>query len=164
MSACETLRDELAEVALGAPPSETLRSHLETCDACDAELERLRALAQHIDEAVCALVRATPPEKLLDDVLARARSSQAGMPRLLRTGVAVGAAAIAASIAIVFGVRGIQPHNPQVANVAGLTSWHSPTAMLLKPHDSVLFAPLRDPRFDIDTTPSHTKRSLGENS
>jgi anti-sigma factor RsiW len=162
MSHCDELREEILEVALGATPSETLRSHLETCIACKTELARQRALAQQMDEAVYNVVRATPPEKMFDSVMARALSSEPRMRRSPWVGVAAGATAIAASLIVLFGLRAFQPHTSPVTSDVALTSWHSPTAALLRPHGSVLFTPLRDPRFDIESTPSHTKHSLGE--
>jgi anti-sigma factor RsiW len=161
MNRCAAMSEELTEVALGRRASEALSSHLEECRACAAELERQRVLGQRMDAVVGALVRVEPPERLLEDITARARSARVQPWSWPRAVIAVGAA-IAASVAVVFGLRGLQPHTTPGPSVVALTAWRSPTASLLEPQGSVLQAPLRDVWFDPGPRPSHSEPSPGE--
>ncbi len=143
MNHCDEMKDALAEVALGEQPSETLAAHLAECAACTARLERQRALAQRMDAAVLALVRAQPAERLQEDIAARFRLAAPGSRRRQRSWIAAGAA-LAASIALFLGVRGLQPHTTPIPNTVALTQWRSPTAVLLEPLNGVRHAPSRD--------------------
>lgn len=160
MSRCAELRDELADVALGGQAGDGLSSHLAQCPACVAELERQRALVQRMDAAVRALVQAQPPARILEGVAARVRGAQPQPWRRPWIGIAAGAA-IAASVAIIFGLRALQPQTP-ASNIVALETWRSPTASLLESHGSVLQAPLRDVWFDFASKPSHSEPSPGE--
>lgn len=160
MSRCGELRDELADVALGGQAGDALSRHLAECPACAAELERQQALARRMDAAVRTLVQAQPPARMLEGVATRVRVAQRRPARRAWGAIAAGAA-IAASVALIFGLRALQPQAP-VAGVVALTHWRSPTASLLEPRGSVLRAPLGDVWFDFSSRPSHSEPSPGE--
>jgi anti-sigma factor RsiW len=163
MNHCEAMSDELIEVALGRPASEALRTHLEECSACAAELERQRALAGRMDAAVNALVRSQPPSRLLASIAARARNTpqtqrwNRALPR-----AAVVAALVASIAGLIFGFRAMHPAATPASSTAALAAWRSPTAVLLKPRGSVLHAPLRDIWFDPKLSPSRSQRTQGD--
>jgi anti-sigma factor RsiW len=163
MTGCDAMREDLVEAALGQPASETLRSHLDECEACVAELERQRALAQRMDAAVGRFVSTEPPAKLLEGVRARARitrsqdgSTQQRSWRRRWAGISVGAA-IAASLVLMVGVQLLRHHPISGSSAVALTAWRSPTAALLVPLGSVLHAPLRDVWFDPSGRRAHSK-------
>lgn len=161
MNDCVVMREQLADVALGRPAGKELTGHLRECAACAAELERLRALAQLMDAAVQKLVGASPPASLIDGIAARVRDAAPNPWSRRWMGIAVGAG-LAASVALAFGLRALQPYAPQSPNIVALTAWRSPTAVLLEPRGSVLRAPLRDTWFDLGSGLSHSKPSPGE--
>ena len=162
MNACSAFGEELSDVALGSAPSEALSAHLAQCSACTALLARQRALAARMDAAVHALV-STQPERLPENIVARIRFARPQSQHQNRPWAGIAAcAAIAASLALIFGLRGWEPHAPTGANVVGITQWHSPTAALLEPQGSILHSPLRDRWFDPATRPSHSEPSPGE--
>jgi len=160
MNDCPRFGEELSDVALGRAPSDALCEHLAQCSACTAQLERRCALAARMDAAVQALVRAQPSGRS-EDIAARARVAQP-QAQNRQWPVLVAGAAIAASLALIFGLRMLPPHSPSTANIVGLMQWHSPTASLLEPQGSILHAPLRDRWFAPATTPSHFEPSPGD--
>jgi anti-sigma factor RsiW len=147
MNACHSVASALDDAALGAPASRALATHLVTCAACAAHLERRRALAQRIDRMVGDIVRAEPPAGFAERVAARRSAAQ---PRrwsrvwlIAPAGLAL-AAALLIFVTTIGGVRG----TPPVASVAAISTWRSPTASLLVSRSSVLGTPftLRDVR------------------
>jgi len=147
--------DELADIAIGGTASQGASDHLSECAACAAELERYRALARRMDAAVNALVRSQPSSRLLQRVAAWAESTERPQPpRRAWTGVAAGAALAASLIALMFGLRASRPPMTPGADSAALAAWRSPTSALLKPHGTVLEAPLHDAWFNVDQRPS----------
>jgi anti-sigma factor RsiW len=149
MSRCAA-RNELAEVALGAAPSEALSLHLSECRACAAELERQRALARRMEVAVNALARSQVPSRLFESITARARSTQRSQPWSgAWRGAALGAALAASAIGLIFALRAPQsPVKPDAASA--LAAWRSPTGALLEPRGSVLASPLYDVWFRVE--------------
>lgn len=155
MIPCAAMNDELIGVSLGEVASETLSIHLTECRACASKLERQRVLAQRMDGAVNALVRAEPPSRLLESISARFRSGQ--RPRTwtgARPEVAVGAALAASVIGLMLGLRAPQPPVTPAAPVA-LTAWRSPTDALLESRGSVLEVPLNNVWLNLEPRPSH---------
>lgn len=156
-------QDELGDVALGRPASDALAIHLRECGDCVAQLERQRALAHRMDVALNALVRSEPSPALIASITARVRRSVrprpwfAAWPR-----AAIGAAFAVAVCGVLFGLRTMQSPAPAVSGAAALTAWRSPTSALLKPHGSVLEAPLQDIWFDLEPRHSRSQRTSGE--
>jgi hypothetical protein len=72
------------------------------------------------------------------------------------------AAFAAAVVAALFGFHTMQSPAPAVSGAAALTAWRSPTSALLKPHGSVLEAPLQDIWFDLEPRHSRSQRTSGE--
>ncbi|HEX6335712.1 MAG TPA: zf-HC2 domain-containing protein [Jiangellaceae bacterium] len=103
MTACDEVRVLLGAHALGTldPADEQLvRDHLESCDACSAELEDLGRTASAL--ALVDLADVTGPAEAPDnlpDLLARARS--------FRRRRRLAALAVAASVAVLAGIGGL---------------------------------------------------------
>jgi hypothetical protein len=156
-------RDELADVALGMPASDTFATHLRACRECAAQLEQQRAIVQRMDLTVNALVRSEPSPALIGSITARARRSE--RPRAWRSAWPRAAMAVACAVAVCgvfFGLHTFQPPAPAVSAAAALTAWRSPTSALLKPHGSVLEAPLQDIWFDLKPRHVRSQRTSGE--
>ena len=119
MSHCRERDDALDDVAAGGAPSADLASHVQSCDACSAELERRRGVLSRIDAVARAWMDAPSPE-----IVVRAKR-----PNRWRVAVA-GAALVALFIA------GYVLQRPATAQA--IVSWRSPTADLLRPTVSVL--------------------------
>ncbi|MBV8424560.1 MAG: hypothetical protein JO349_05180 [Candidatus Eremiobacteraeota bacterium] len=123
MTFCRERDDVLDDVAAGAVPSGELASHLQTCAACGAELERRRALLARIDDVTRAWMNAPAPNIVV----------RLGRPRPWR--IAVVSAALAAALAALF-IAGDILQKP--ASTQTVATWRSPTADLLRPTVSVL--------------------------
>jgi anti-sigma factor RsiW len=149
VSPCTVNRDELAEVALGTPASEGLFIHLQQCCACATELERQRALARRMDVAVKALVCSQPPRQLLASITARVRSERPWPWSRAWPGGAVGAVFAVSLVALILGLRTMQPQATSGSSAAALTAWRSPTGALLQTRGSVLETPFHDVWFDV---------------
>ena len=66
---CAARRDELDEVAAGAPAQAAFQAHLETCDGCRAEL----ALARHLERVLATWPTPAPPAHFAITIAAAAR-------------------------------------------------------------------------------------------
>lgn len=155
--------DELDEVALGKPASDEFSAHLRACRDCAGQLERRRALAQRMDAAVNALVRCEPSPALLASITARVRRTEPARPWFEAwPRAAIGAAVAVAVFGVLFGLRTMQSPPPAASAAAALTAWRSPTSALLKPHGSVLDAPLHDLWFDPEPRHTRLQRTSGE--
>jgi hypothetical protein len=78
--ACERYREELADVAAGAPPRPDLEAHLSSCGACRAELDGLRRALTLADAALGGLASAEPSPALRARIL-RAVADDEGAAR-----------------------------------------------------------------------------------
>jgi len=163
VSPCAVRRDELAQVALGNPPSEELSTHCQQCTACAAELERLRVLVRRMDVAVKALANSQPRSVLLANITARVRSGEPPRPW---SGpwprAAVGAVFAVSVLGLIFGLRTIAPAPTSGSDAAALTAWRSPTGALLEPRGSVLEAPLHDVWFDLEPRTARSHPTPGD--
>jgi len=140
MNHCELYRDELDDVAAGGDASGALQSHLQTCRACAAQLDRKRALLARIDSAARSLMRPQQSSEFLEPVLARVEANfeyrEKGRAWWL-AGIAAAAAVV--TFGILEGVRHAQISAvPTAPSTPGVLQWRSPTAVLLQPSDSVL--------------------------
>ena len=160
MNRCGKMREQIADVALGAASSEPLTLHLAECAACSAELERQRLLVQRVDLAVETLVRAEPPSRLLEGIITRAQGTRAPRPWFGGwRGVAVSVAFAAVIAGLSLGLRASGWMSRQDA--AAVMAWRSPTAALLEPLGNVVVAPLDDSWSHFKLTPSrqpHVRR------
>ena len=125
MTFCRERDDALDDVAAGAMPSGELASHLQTCVACGAELERRKTLLARIDGVTRAWMNVPAPNIAV----------RLDRPRPWR--IAVVSAALAAALAVLFIAGDILRKPPSTQTVA---TWRSPTADLLRPTVSVLDA------------------------
>ncbi len=100
---CEARRDDLAALAVGALTGKDrarVLSHLGTCSACTAEIEKYSAAA----DALTALVpEATPPEGFVDRTMARVRAESKAPARQPARRLAA-AAAVVVAVALGAGV------------------------------------------------------------
>jgi anti-sigma factor RsiW len=162
MSHCESMNDALDDAALGDSVNESLRIHLAQCCACTAELERRRALARRIDEAVVALANAQPASALPQRIGAQIRSaSQKRTPNRVWPRIAIGAALAASIAGFVVGLRAVPPPAAHGHELSALSSWRSPTGALMESRGSVLVAPLRDTWFNAGPATSHPQPTPG---
>jgi hypothetical protein len=129
MNTCTAFSADIEDVALGIEPSDALRDHLRTCEACARELDRRRALAMRIDGAVAALVRREPRHAIGSGLTAMPRSS---MWRSWAAEPAVWIAAAAVIVAFFFAGRMFAPP-PADPTASALVRWKSPTSSLLSP-------------------------------
>ena len=135
MTDCDTLRIELGSYALGAlEPDEArhIKSHLDHCDRCQAELAELSAASELLrsptSRAYPAEIEAGPD---LDPVLVAAalarvaatRSSEARRARQLRTGLVAAGTGFVAAVAIAFGLSS-RPADP-FAPTSAVTTLHA---------------------------------------
>jgi anti-sigma factor RsiW len=137
MTSCTAFASALDDVALGMMPSSVLAAHLCTCAACATQLERRRALAQRIDGALGAYVRAEPSPRLAERIATRAWAQRPRRRRPVWLGVSAGVALVAGVLVFVFAPGGGRvPVHP--TDVAALVAWRSPTASLLVSRNDVL--------------------------
>jgi anti-sigma factor RsiW len=141
MNDCSAFAAQIDDVALGDAPGSALAAHLVTCADCATELERKRALAQRIDRAVGAYVRAEPPPDLAE----RIASGRSGPPparawRARWIGIPAGIALAAALLLLFLSQAGLR--SPQRgADIAAIAAWRSPTVSLLVSRGNVLGTP-----------------------
>jgi anti-sigma factor RsiW len=138
MTTCTAWASAIDDVALGVAPSSAFATHLHTCAACAEQLERRRALAQRIDGALGAYVRAEPPARLAERIatLVWAKRSR-HRRRAWLVGIPV-VAALAAGLLIFVDALGGGRAVIHPTDVAALEAWRSPTASLLVSRNSVL--------------------------
>jgi Putative zinc-finger len=104
---CRQRREELGAYALGGlsePERTALEAHVEGCDACRAELDRLAPVAALLERADPARLEQAPrpPEGLALGVLGRIRDEQrAKRRRRVRWGFAFAGAAATIAVAVV---------------------------------------------------------------
>jgi anti-sigma factor RsiW len=138
---CADFARAIDDAALGEPPSRAFAQHLTTCPACAEQLERRRVLAQRIDGALGAFVRAEPPPELAQRVVAsasleRPRRRSAAWPGFRAS------FAVALVIGFVAGVAlGVWRTTHHRADVRTITAWRSPTASLLLSRTSIYATP-----------------------
>jgi len=137
VTACDALRPELRDIALGATPREGLRLHLATCATCAATLAEARRVLNRIDASMRERSGAEPLARLTERLLARIE--RAPVPRaFLGWGRIAVSAALVAGIAIATGSF----RDRATTSAPSLMSWRSPTRALLHAHESVIDTPL----------------------
>jgi anti-sigma factor RsiW len=141
MKTCIALASAIDDAALGATPSDALIAHVATCSACASRLERRRALAQRIDGAVQAYVRAELPPGLGGRNGARPSAQRPSRWRTVWLGVPAGVALAAALFVFVASHGGTRITTARPADIAALAAWRSPTASLLVSRSNVLDTP-----------------------
>lgn len=144
MKACTTIASALDDVALGAHPSHALATHLKTCPACAAQLERKRAIAERIDRGIVTAVRAELPPGVAERIAARTSFRRPQRRRFVWLGVPA-AMAFACAILIFVSLVDNRRTSLHPTDVGAFTAWHSPTASLLISRGNVLRTPLRLP-------------------
>jgi hypothetical protein len=127
---CERFRKALTDAAAGEPAPPALETHLAACDACRAELERLRSLVALADQELAALAVAEPSPSLP----ARIREAVAdqGEAPVLRWRFAWSAAAVAMLALAALGAWrstvSRAPVSPAVTETAAVASPSPPAA------------------------------------
>jgi hypothetical protein len=149
---CDRFRSQLADVALGAPATPPLLSHLEACPRCSAWLDRERALLARIDDEVRATLALTPSADL--PALARRRAAETA--RASGSGrwwwlvpAAAAAGALALTVYLVSDPPGPRPDPPQRAAIAPsrATSAAAVDSPRSQPPPGTMERPAREHRF-----------------
>lgn len=129
------LRDMLGALALGQlPPAEesTVRTHVEGCAHCRAELTELQPVVRQLEllSPVALRTPARPPVDLGNRVTRAVAAARAGERRrwYARIGLVATAAAVAAAVVSALVVRGLQPDAPPLEPVAVTVSTAGVTA------------------------------------
>lgn len=139
MNRCGELREQLEDAALGVAATIELEGHLAECPACAAELERLRALVQRLDETIQTAVQMEPPPGLLAGVSARLSPAvRASAWSQVRLRIGVWTAAVTCALILALGIRALEPPAASRSAVSALAAWRSPTLPLLEPRSSLM--------------------------
>ena len=133
---CDSMRERLEDVALGAVAALDFETHVAACPDCAAHLAELSGRAAKLDERMDRLVNVETPAGLSSAIAERIRASA---PRRAINKLAVASTAAYAALAVAVGglflgeqrVRQSEYDHSVFSAAAAISQWRSPTDDLL---------------------------------